>query len=183
MHIICEALAYARQYHLARSEWKFNKAKQEYLIRHMLTPPPAASQSTKADKIVDEAKDEEAEDGDTILDQQHWPDEWNKCVAKYLATIQGKAKERLFDNLTKAAEQVIPMMPAQIESAIASNTTPASNAAISEKKSVSFGDLAMAQDASTNEAQDSSASISVADIQRRQFQKDRAARLLAEMRE
>lgn len=181
-----EALGYARQYHLARSDWKFNKAKQEYLIRHMLTPPPAQS----AGGIVGNQQDAEKEtegDGDDIAstpDQQHWPDEWNHCVAKYLATIRGRARERLFDVLTMAAKQVIPAEPVQVVSAADLTAgVPAANTATKKKSVVSFGDLAMAQEAAGNETSESSTSINAADVQRRHFQKDRATKLLAELQD
>lgn len=153
----------------------------------MLTPPSTSSQTANDNNTVtndDETNDAitEGEDTAAILDQQYWPDEWNRCVARYLATIQGKAKERLVDILTKSAEQVIPALPAREDATIQSITTPSLNTTPSEKKTVSFGDLAMSQEASSNEASDPSVNISIAEIQRRQFQKDRAAKLLNEMK-
>lgn len=100
------ALAYIRQFHLDREHWKFNKAKQEYLIRHMFTLPLEKPSWSEPD--TSKEKDGMDKEIDSFK-SQYWPNEWNRCVAKYFATIQGQAKQRLFDTLTRASQQVIPV--------------------------------------------------------------------------
>jgi hypothetical protein len=146
----------------------------------MLTPPPTQT-ATEIDSSKLDVEESAEKEEDDIADQQHWPDEWNRCVAKYLATIQGKAKLRLMEILTKAAEQIIPAMPVQVVTSAPSTEGVSGAINAPGKKSVSFGDLAMIQDAVHNEGSDLSTSTSAADVQRRQFQKDRAIKLLAEL--
>lgn len=56
----------------------------------MLTPP------------VDTRNEDDNAEG--IQTHSFWLDEWTPCVAKYLATVQGSAKERLIQKLQTAAQ-------------------------------------------------------------------------------
>jgi hypothetical protein len=178
------ALMYAYQYHTDRDNWKFNKAKQEYLIRHMLTPPLEQEGTSVAQGEEQEQRQEaeaEAEtETHTNLADQHWPDVWNRCVAKYLITIQGAAKERLIDTLTKASQRDIPkMVEAVDQSNVVANTSepPAPAPAAAGSKSVSFGALAMEQDAA-GKIDDG---VNASEIRRLEFEKTRSKKMLDEM--
>lgn len=178
------ALAYARQYHVDRANWKFNKAKQEYLIRHMLTPPIEPESVEKGPGEGGKAEGDEAEEGGNAKDQ-YWPDDWNRCVARYLATIQGKAKERLFEVLRQANRQEMPSLAHEVSSRTAqpSLDPPHPVSASTAMKSVSFGDLAMAQDATDSTQGAAPDALSDVEIRRIRFEKERAEKLLHEMQD
>ncbi|UZJ57278.1 hypothetical protein CBS101457_006598 [Exobasidium rhododendri] len=186
------ALRYARQYHVDRANWKFNKAKQEYLIRHMLTPPverkDGATEGQRDGEGDGDGKGEDGGDdeGKPAIDQ-FWPDDWNRCVAKYLITIQGKAKERLFDILNLAAQRDVPPVAQEQSMTPGDSSTaalPPHSAPTVEAKSVSFGDLAMEQqnaNAVLNSGIQSNA-LSAVEVSRIQFEKERAQKMLMEFR-
>lgn len=60
------------------------------------------------------------------------------------------------------------------------SSIPVASRSTLDKKTVSFGDVAMAYNAN-NDLQEGSTNISAADIQQLQFQKNRAKELLTEM--
>lgn len=172
------ALLYSRQYFLDRTNWKFNKAKQEYLIRHMLNVPPqisiSASQSNSTDGNAKSEADESKDKDEIVASQPFFPEEWVECIARYLNTIQGQAKQRVIDTLNIKAQQEIPSQPVTATTAIDLATKPTSSSNGEIKKSVSFGDLAMKQDDSPGATQ-----LSDQERHRLQFEKERAIKLLS----
>lgn len=95
------ALEYARQYHLDRPAWKFNKARQLWLIRHALSIPTSEGLSVNPSEDVankeavskenkDSAKEDEEEEEEIL---PFWTDRWTVLAGSYLATVQGGAKE------------------------------------------------------------------------------------------
>ncbi|PWN92067.1 hypothetical protein FA10DRAFT_82277 [Acaromyces ingoldii] len=185
------ALEYARQYHLDRPAWKFNKARQLWLIRHALSMPTSEGLSANPSEDVankeavskenkDPSKEEEEEEEEI---PPFWTDRWTVLAGSYLATVQGGAKERLIGSLREAATAEIPAIP-QRATAEAEDSF-ATSAADEKSKSVSFGDLAM-----TKEAKDAADGPSDADIALAQEQatlvkkrKARAQQLLQAMGE
>jgi hypothetical protein len=185
------ALRYARLYHVDRANWKFNKAKQEYLIRHMLTPPIENDGAVPGgEKGEEAAKNEEEEEkgAERGASDQHWPDEWNRCVAKYLVTIQGKAKQRLLDILNEAARREIPPIAQDVAAAGEGQEHDSDAVAPSVStlgaKSVSFGDLAMEQQSlatSQSSVPNHAGALSAKEVSRIQFEKERAGKMLLEL--
>lgn len=143
------ALGYAKVYLLERPSWKFSKARQEHLIRHMLSRPISMS-----DGRVEQANKEAGEDKEHGVDEDDapqaswWPDEWNGCVALYLATVQGAAKARLLQRLRDAAAQSVPEVPLPAAPKQETDTNgPSSEVQQNQQaKSVRFAEMAMTAD-------------------------------------
>ena len=87
------AIQYARIYVSDKASWKFNKAKQNWLLRNALACPPAdydPSVSTKAaagdEQDEDENKDEE--EGENFI-----PEPFVPVVIEYLRSVVGGARQ------------------------------------------------------------------------------------------
>lgn len=158
------ALCYAHTHHASRSTWKFQKAKEAWLLRHLLTPPPpqqpaiqsepTAATAARTDTVSgDDAGDAPASSSSPQVDNAI-PDAYLALVANYLATMQGKSKERLVQELRGVvdagnalpAEEAVEEEQAAAEAA-ATTTATTSDSAPPRTKSVSFADVADEQNA------------------------------------
>ena len=159
----------------------------------MLAAPPALT-SEAGQQTTETNTDEVATEAETATKEQpqdqHWPDEWNRCVAQYLLTVQGKAKERLLDTLTRAAHQDIPPI-VEDEAAVADTgaaadavSAPGAETTSKSTMSVSFGDLAMRHDAAgVLNGDQASTAKSAQEVHKIRFEKERAENLLREMQD
>jgi hypothetical protein len=168
------SLAYAQQYHINRIAWKFNKARQEHLIRHMTS----RLDETKGDKVMEADGKEQNEVEDEIDKPSGWPDEWNCCVGLYLYTVQGAAKERLVQRLRQSAQKRVPDVVVEKISTAPDQVQAADN---SIAKSVSFGDMAMGMSQDQDDSQPASSKVTVEERDRIQFERERARTLLTIM--
>ncbi|EST07669.1 Protein of unknown function DUF2373 [Kalmanozyma brasiliensis GHG001] len=151
-----QAISYAQVYTTAKSEWKFNKAKQNWLLRNALSVPPSDYDASLARKQADgngtenstaEEADEEAEEGDNFV-----PNDFVPVVTAYLSSVMGGARQRMIESLKEAvnapAITVAPTQPEGTDDAAATTSSTnvaadgvAANGAVT--KSVSFGNLAL----------------------------------------
>ncbi|TKY87108.1 hypothetical protein EX895_003785 [Sporisorium graminicola] len=157
-----QAIQYAQVYTKDKSQWKFNKAKQNWLLRNALSVPPADYDAVLARKqgegkdAEDGAKEEdgeEAEEGENFV-----PDDFVAVVTAYLTSVMGGARQRLIESLREAlnapAVQVAPIQSDAADDAakVANATNEQSTDAAANgtaapttptSKSVSFGNLAL----------------------------------------
>ncbi|SPO21899.1 uncharacterized protein UTRI_01887_B [Ustilago trichophora] len=150
-----QAIQYAQVYTKDKSQWKFNKAKQNWLLRNALSVPPsdydpalARKQPDSTATAEDAAEDaEDAEEGENFV-----PEDFVLVVTAYLNSVMGGARLRLIESLKEAVNApVITVAPTQAEvTDEASNDTATNEATTDEKaegaattKSVSFGNLAL----------------------------------------
>lgn len=178
------ALSYAKQYAVDKQQWKFNKARQEHLIRHMLSRAPqenANESIEKPEKVTNEEEAEAVAAAEQIHQPSWWPDEWNECVAFYLNTVQGGAKDRLLKRLREAKEQVTPapIQPLVQESQPLPSTQEAAMSS-ANSKSVNFADMATVVDAQPSVEEQAEKE---SDRQRIIFEKKRATALLKFMKQ
>ena len=153
-----QAIQYAQIYAKDKSQWKFNKAKQNWLLRNALSVAPsdydaelARKQDGKADPAEGEDKDgEQEEEGENFV-----PDDFVPVVTAYLTSVMGGARQRLIESLREAvnapavtlpqtqsegAAEATKVVPAEGADGSATNEGAANGAAAT--KSVSFGNLA-----------------------------------------
>ncbi len=100
-----QAIQYAQVYIKDKSQWKFNKAKQNWLLRNALSVPPSDYDSALARKQPDstasaEAAPEEAED--TEDGENFVPEDFVPVVTAYLTSVMGGARQRLIESLREA---------------------------------------------------------------------------------
>lgn len=141
-----QAISYAQTYVSNKTQWKFNKARQNWLLRNALSVPPADYDAALARKRSDlksgEASnaEEDDEEGETFV-----PDDFVPVVAAYLKSVLGGAKVRLVQTLNEALQAAeVPVAPPM--DAPATITDVAASEAPTTGKSVSFADMAMEQE-------------------------------------
>ncbi|GAC96258.1 hypothetical protein PHSY_003838 [Pseudozyma hubeiensis SY62] len=148
-----QAIQYAQIYIKDKSQWKFNKAKQNWLLRNALSVPPSDYDASLARKQVEtssaaEDSEDAAEEGENFV-----PEDFVPVVTAYLTSVMGGARLRLIESLREAINapvvEIAPTQPeAQDDSA---HTTTANEQAAgiaagdggATTKSVSFGNLAL----------------------------------------
>lgn len=148
-----QAIQYAQLYTKDKSQWKFNKAKQNWLLRNALAIQPSdydaalarkqPDSTASAEGVAEEA--EEADEGENFV-----PEDFVPVVTAYLSSVVGGARQRLVESLKEAvnapAITVAPRVEASDDTANAEATNgDAANAETkgSATKSVSFGNLAL----------------------------------------
>lgn len=149
-----QAIQYAQTYAKDKAQWKFNKAKQNWLLRNALSVPPsdydpALARKQPADAASAEgaaSTTEEAQEGENFV-----PEDFVLVVTTYLNSVMGGARQRLIESLKEAVNA--PAM--SVDSAPTEVTDGAANANIADEegtsakadgtvtKSVSFGNLAL----------------------------------------
>ncbi|CAO1622557.1 unnamed protein product [Sympodiomycopsis kandeliae] len=136
------ALTYAYTHNTSRSTWKFQKAKEAWLQRHLLTVPLSSetgqqSETGRTDTISGDPSSEETQ---PTVDNSI-PDKYLPLVVNYLSTMQGKAKDRLIGELRNviASMKALPSEEEQLQEN--ANQVPAAPTS-SGAKSVSFADVA-----------------------------------------
>jgi hypothetical protein len=149
------ALSYAYIFHTSRQAWKFQKAKEGWLLRHLLDHPtpaaateaaaPASAEPTaRTDTVSGEPADEAAQEEQV---DNSIPDAYIALAGHYLSTMQGKSKDRLKEELQRAvaAGEALPAEAPEIEQpqelliAPTSEAEPTTNG---ESKGVRFADMA-----------------------------------------
>ncbi|PWN19842.1 hypothetical protein BCV69DRAFT_300147 [Microstroma glucosiphilum] len=148
------ALIYAYIFCTSRQVWKFQKAKEGWLLRHILDhPSPAATETAapasaepvaRTDTVSGEPADEAAQEEqvDTSI-----PDAYIALVGHYLSTMQGKSKDRLREELQRAiaAAEALPTEAPEIEQPQELASAPASEPEVianGDSKGVRFADMA-----------------------------------------
>ncbi|SPC66971.1 uncharacterized protein UHOD_02537 [Ustilago sp. UG-2017b] len=151
-----QAIQYAQIYSQLKPQWKFNKAKQNWLLRNALSVPPsdydtalARKQSENAasageDGAAEEA--EEAEEGENFV-----PGDFVLVVTAYLNSVMGGARQRLIESLREAVNApAIEIAPTQAEVTDDAGKSTATNGEEAKQsgegaatKSFSFGNLAL----------------------------------------
>ncbi|EPQ28759.1 uncharacterized protein PFL1_03562 [Pseudozyma flocculosa PF-1] len=205
-----KAIEYARVYSSDRASWKFNKAKQNWLLRNALACPPAdydpelatRKPAAQGDKPSEEAPTaaQGAQDGqgDAAAADKEKPEEdegenfipevFVPVVTAYLKSVMGAAKQRLVETLKEALNAPVPETAAAetVSDVDAAASAPAA-ADKSTGKSVSFGAMAMeaektadAAAAATNGEGEASPAI---DARTLELRRQRAKRILAGMGE
>ncbi|SPO23209.1 uncharacterized protein UTRI_01887 [Ustilago trichophora] len=150
-----QAIQYAQVYTKDKSQWKFNKAKQNWLLRNALSVPPSDYDPALARKQPDstataEGAAEEAEDAEE--GENFVPEDFVLVVTAYLNSVMGGARLRLIESLKEAVNAPI-ITVAHIQAEVTDGTskdTATNEATIDGKaegaattKSVSFGNLAL----------------------------------------
>lgn len=157
------ALTYAYVFQTSRADWKFQKAKEGWLLRHLLTPPqdltgtatkPIASGEGAATATASEGQAEGI--AEETVEDMCIPETYLALVTKYLSTMQGKSQLRLREDLQKTVQE-FDALPPLAEAASETTTTTTSvpvkdqeaGAATSDAdgKTVSFADMAEEQNA------------------------------------
>lgn len=151
-----QAIQYAQIYSKDKSQWKFNKAKQNWLLRNALSVPPSDYDPSLARKQADNAASadaegaaeqaEEAEEGENFV-----PEDLVLVVTAYLNSVMGGARQRLIESLREAVNApAIAVAPTQVQVTDDASKDTATNgeeskpaAEASATKSVSFGNLAL----------------------------------------
>ncbi|SNX83170.1 uncharacterized protein MEPE_01876 [Melanopsichium pennsylvanicum] len=147
-----QAIQYAQLYTKDKSQWKFNKAKQNWLLRNALSVPPSDYDSALARKQPDSKASAEgvadgleaAEEGENFV-----PEDFVPVVTAYLNSVMGGARQRLIESLKEAvnAPAVVITTQPQVTSGAAKTTITSEDSPNCEaKKSVSFGNLAMEEE-------------------------------------
>lgn len=155
------ALHYAYLHHTSRDKWKFQKAKEAWLLRHLLSVPMTTQPSHESDTQTKQTESSEPNhtrtdtisgEGQQDDDATSTPqidhsisDQYLPLVVNYLSTMQGKSKERLVADLQKVVEEgksLPPPVEAAEEQAVAAPETPGSTSTTTTKKTVSFADVA-----------------------------------------
>lgn len=149
-----QAIQYAQIYIKDKSQWKFNKAKQNWLLRNALSVPPSdydpalarkqSDSAASADGAAEEA--DEAEEGENFV-----PEDFVPVVTAYLTSVMGGARQRLIESLKEAVNApAITIAPTQTEATEEAAKDAATNEEASKgaaegaaTKSVSFGNLAL----------------------------------------
>ncbi|SJX61795.1 uncharacterized protein SRS1_12779 [Sporisorium reilianum f. sp. reilianum] len=156
-----QAIQYAQVYTKDKSQWKFNKAKQNWLLRNALSVPPSdydAALARRQGESADAADGADAEDAEEAEEGENFvPDDFVAVVTAYLTSVMGGARQRLIESLKEAANApAVAVAPSQPEVAgDASKATTANEqsteaaaangtaTATTTTKSVSFGNLAL----------------------------------------
>ncbi|KAE8229907.1 hypothetical protein CF326_g5107 [Tilletia indica] len=140
------ALAYAQRFARDRPSWKFEKQRQNWLLRHVLdvylsssgvvSTDEAAVEKEKGANGAGNGKEEDDEDGDVRI-----PGAYVHVLAYYYAHMVGGAKARIIETLREAANKVIPDedQDAAIEAIPSTSETAA--------PTFSIGDLALQKEA------------------------------------
>ncbi|KAE8207762.1 hypothetical protein CF327_g7262 [Tilletia walkeri] len=139
------ALAYAQRFARDRASWKFEKQRQNWLLRHVLDVYLSSPGIDSTDEAAVEekgangagnGKEEEDEDGDVRV-----PGAYVHVLAYYYAHMVGGAKARIIETLREAANKVIPDedQDAAIEAIPSTSETAA--------PTFSIGDLALQKEA------------------------------------
>lgn len=149
-----QAIIYAQTYTGNKTQWKFNKARQNWLLRNALSIPPADYESTLA-RVASGEKQGEAKgrDGDDEEGENFVPDDFMPVVSAYLKSVLGGARSRLITTLNEACNAAEVVTPSHNET----SDSPAKPAPVAEtagaetpgaRKTVSFADIAMEQESS-----------------------------------
>ncbi|CDS82139.1 uncharacterized protein SPSC_02959 [Sporisorium scitamineum] len=186
-----QAIQYAQVYTKDKSQWKFNKAKQNWLLRNALSVPPSdydASLARKQGSNTDAAEDaEEAEEGENFV-----PDDFVAVVTAYLTSVMGGARQRLVESLQEAvnapAATVAPPQPEAGEDAAKATVADeqsndaAANGTAATTKSVSFGNSALESERK-EEAAEAAGLPTGTDPQTVELRRTRATQMLQQMGE
>ncbi|GAK63549.1 uncharacterized protein PAN0_003c1754 [Moesziomyces antarcticus] len=134
-----QAIQYAQIYTADKPHWKFNKAKQNWLLRNALSVPPSDYDAALARKSAAAQDGEEAEQDDG--GENFVPEDFVGVVTAYLSSVVGGARQRLVESLREAVNApvvVVPQPEAEAAPQAAEQTEQAEG-----KKSVSFGNIAL----------------------------------------
>lgn len=189
-----QAIHYAQTYTKDKSQWKFNKAKQNWLLRNALSVPPSDYDATLARKQPESsaAEDGTAEEADDAEEGENFvPDDFVPVVTAYLTSVMGGARQRMIESLREAvnapAITVAPTQPQVADDAAAENTTTnvttegvEANGAVT--KSVSFGNLALDAE-KTEEAAEAAGLPAGTDPRAVELRRTRATQMLQMMGE
>jgi hypothetical protein len=199
-----QAIQYAQIYSKDKSLWKFNKAKQNWLLRNALSIPPsdydaslarrqASTTETEGDMTLPDGENTEenaeklnddGEEGETFI-----PDDFVAVVTAYLQSVQGGSRQRLVGSLNealKAPEVAVKPEPAAAPEAVTQVNANVDNVATTPAngtKSVSFAKMAMEAEAEAEEIRESAGSSAVPDTRTVELRRDRARRMLQQMGE
>ncbi|KAJ1027352.1 hypothetical protein NDA18_003360 [Ustilago nuda] len=148
-----QAIQYAQIYSSEKSQWKFNKAKQNWLLRNALSVPPsdydtalARKRSENAASAGEDGAAEEAEEGENFV-----PEDFVLVVTAYLNSVMGGARQRLIESLREAVNApTIEIAPTQAQVTDEAGNSTATNGEEAKQsgegtatKSFSFGNLAL----------------------------------------
>lgn len=148
-----QAIQYSQIYIKDKSQWKFNKAKQNWLLRNALSVPPSDYDASLARKQIESSSaagnsEDSAEEGENFV-----PEDFVPVVTAYLTSVMGGARLRFIESLKEAINApVVEVTPAQPEtqndsahatSANAQDAGVAADDGGAATKSVSFGNLAL----------------------------------------
>ncbi|KAJ1028616.1 hypothetical protein NDA16_001782 [Ustilago loliicola] len=188
-----QAIQYAQVYSKDKSQWKFNKAKQNWLLRNALSVPPSDYEPILARKQPDSAASagaggaaeeaEEAEEGENFV-----PEDFVLVVTAYLNSVMGGARQRLIESLREAVNApAVTVARTQTEVTEDASKNTATNEEGSKPptegaatKSVSFGNLALETE---EEAAEAAGLPAATDPQAVELRRARATQMLQQMGE
>lgn len=189
-----QAIQYAQVYTKDKSQWKFNKAKQNWLLRNALSVPPSdydpalarkqSDSSVTAEGEVENA--EEAEEGENFV-----PEDFVPVVTAYLNSVMGGARQRLIESLKEAVNApaiVIAPFAAEGTDDAAAKDADTNEEATKQPtdgtatKSVSFGNLALETE-KKDEAAEAAGLPAGTDPQAVELRRTRARQMLQHMGE
>lgn len=189
-----QAIHYAQIYTKDKSHWKFNKAKQNWLLRNALSVPPSDYGATLARKQPESSAAEEgtAEEADEAEEGENFvPDDFVPVVTAYLTSVMGGARQRMIESLREAvnapAITVAPTQPqgadnAAAESTMTNVTADGVDGSGAVTKSVSFGNLALNAE-KTEEAAEAAGLPAGTDPRAVELRRTRATQMLEMMGE
>ncbi|KAJ9478219.1 hypothetical protein PHBOTO_001784 [Pseudozyma hubeiensis] len=187
-----QAIQYAQIYIKDKSQWKFNKAKQNWLLRNALSVPPSDYDAFLARKQVEsssaaEDSEDAAEEGENFV-----PEDFVPVVTAYLTSVMGGARLRLIESLKEAINAPVvevALVQPEIQDDSAHTTTANEQAAgvaaddgAAATKSVSFGNLALESE-QKEQAAEAAGLPAGADPREVELRRERATKMLELMGE
>ncbi|KDN52591.1 hypothetical protein K437DRAFT_253995 [Tilletiaria anomala UBC 951] len=144
------------------STWRFNKAKQNWLLRHLLNAPSSQTLDESTANASDESSASSAQGAKAAGRGVAIPDEYVPFLGWYFKGIQGNARRVLVNELKQARDapahaQVTLSGPGNDSSDAAPSASATAAAPLqgagSNSSNLAFGDMALSMEASADAAQ------------------------------